>query len=167
MRRNNQKREDTMPDTYQVRMKVLQYDQLHKIPMVFEFPFSGDTVCMHPQHPTKVFLWMFSKQASKQIHMVEILETGILHKSIDNTIYKICKMKKSPQQGVRAQRQRQRWGAAEKAIAKTDVGSREGNSTERWGGVREGNCRDMGTTEKGIAERDGDSRKGKLQRDRG
>jgi hypothetical protein len=65
--------------------------------------------------------------------MVEILETGILHKSIDNTIYKICKEKKSPQQGVRAQRQRQRWGAAEKAIAKTDVSSREGNSTERWG----------------------------------
>jgi hypothetical protein len=73
--------------------------------------------------------------------MVEILETGILHKSIDNTIYKICKEKKSPQQGVRAQRQRQRWGAAEKEIAKTDVSSREGNSTERWG-----------ATEKGIAE---------------
>jgi hypothetical protein len=63
MRRNNQKREDTMPDTYQVRMKVLQYDQLHKMPMVFELPFSGDTVCMHPQHPTKVF---FGCSASKQ-----------------------------------------------------------------------------------------------------
>jgi hypothetical protein len=71
--------------------------------------------------------------------MVEILETGILHKSIDNTIYKICKEKKSPQQGVRAQRQR--WGAADKGIAKTDMSSREGNSTERWG-----------ATEKGIAE---------------
>jgi hypothetical protein len=98
--------------------------------------------------------------------MVEILETGILHKSIDNTIYKICKEKKSPQQGVKAQRQRQRWGAAEKAIAKTDVGSREGNSTERWGTSEKGIAeicrrqrrelqREMGTAEEGIAERDG------------
>jgi hypothetical protein len=98
--------------------------------------------------------------------MVEILETEILHKSIDNTIYKICKEKKYPQQGVRAQRQRQRWGAAEKAIAKTDVGSREGNSTERWGASEKGIAeiwgqqrrelqREMGTAEKGIAERDG------------
>jgi hypothetical protein len=62
MRRNNQKREDTMPDTYQVRMKVLQYDQLHKIPMVFEFPFSGDTV-VQMSAGTRMMMEMVQNQA--------------------------------------------------------------------------------------------------------
>jgi hypothetical protein len=28
-------------------MKVLQYDQLHKMPIILELPLVGDTVCIH------------------------------------------------------------------------------------------------------------------------
>jgi hypothetical protein len=65
-------------------MKVLQYDQLHKMPIILELPLVGDTVCIHRwqyhQPPSLGFFFSFRFHALFELLLCkESKEDAVAH----------------------------------------------------------------------------------------